>query len=263
MRRHRRLLGQISASRRRRTIRIPRRSPGQDGPAPGEDQFSVQPETIALQLEGVLQINASGQNGLAVATADSGSVDVNSHDDLYAQRGNGITATSSAVAGASLDQSVDQSNTNTEDATGTAILQLQLVGQANFSEQNGASIATATSDYVNVDQSGYLSSDGNGITATSSAVAGANLSQTADQDNSNSATATLEGPGLGAAAAQLQLVGQLNVNDQDGASIAAAESSYVEVRSYEDPSQGDGITATSSAVAAANLDQTAHQSQQQ
>ena len=232
-----------------------------DGPAPGTDQFSVQPETIALQLEGVLQINASEQNGLAVAAADSGSVDVNSHDDLYTggNGGNGITATSSAVAGASLDQSVNQSNTNTEDATGTAILQLQLVGQANFSEQNGASIATATSDYVNVDQSGYLSSDGNGITATSSAVAGANLSQTADQDNSNSATATLEGPGFGAAAAQLQLVGQLNVNDQDGASIAAAESSYVEVRSYEDPSQGDGITATSSAVAAANLDQTAHQ----
>ena len=41
-----------------------------DGPAPGEDQFSVQPEAIALQLEGVLQINASGQGGIAVAVAE-------------------------------------------------------------------------------------------------------------------------------------------------------------------------------------------------
>ena len=140
-----------------------------------------------------------------------------------------------------------------------AILQLQLVGQANFSEQEGAAIAAATSDYVSVDQSGYLNAGGDGITATSSAVAGAGLSQTANQFNTNSATATLEGSGFGAVAAQLQLVGQLNVNDQDGAAIADATSSYVEVRSYEDPSEGNGITATSSAVAGANLDQTANQ----
>ena len=229
------------------------------GPAPGEDQFSVQPETIALQLEGVLQINASGQGGIAVAAAESGSVDVNSHDDLSA-KGNGITATSSADAGANLEQIANQTNTNTDNATGTGILQLQLVGQANFSEQEGAAIAAATSDYVNVDQSGYLTAGGNGITATSSAVAGAGLSQTANQFNTNSATATLEGSGFGAVAAQLQLVGQLNVNDQDGTAIADATSSYVEVRSYEDPSQGNGITATSSAVAGANLDQTANQS---
>ena len=186
-------------------------------------------------------------------------MEVNSHDDLTAT-GNGITATSSAVAGANLEQTATQSNTNSESATGTAILQLQLVGQANFNEQEGAAIAAATSDYVDVDQSGVLTAGGNGITATSSAVAGANLDQTATQSNSNSATATLEGPGLGAAAAQIQLVGQLNVNDQDGAAIATAASSYVEVRSFEDPSQGDGITATSSAVAGANLDQSATQS---
>ena len=230
-----------------------------EGPAPGEDQFSVQPETIALQLEGVLQINASGQGGIAVAVAKSGSVDVNSHDDLSA-KGNGITATSSADAGANLEQIATQTNTNTDNATGTGILRLQLVGQANFSEQEGAAIAAATSDYVSVDQSGYLNASGDGITATSSAVAGAGLSQTANQFNTNSATATLEGSGFGAVAAQLQLVGQLNVNDQDGTAIADATSSYVEVRSYEDPSQGNGITATSSAVAGANLDQTANQS---
>ena len=242
------------------------------GPAPGEDERLVHPETIALQLEGVLQINASSQEGLAVATADAGSVEVNSHDDLTAT-GNGITATSSAVAGANLEQTVTQSNTNSESATGAAILQLQLVGQANFNEQEGAAIAAATSDYVSVDQSGVLTAGGNGITATSSAVAGANLDQTATQSNSNSATATLEAPDgvivvevgrteipLRDVGVQAQLVGQLNVNDQDGAAIATAASSYVEVRSFEDPSQGDGIIATSSAVAGANLDQTANQS---
>ena len=230
-----------------------------EGPAPGEGEFLVQPEAIALQLEGVLQINASGQGGLAVAVADAGSVDVNSHDDLSA-KGNGITATSSAVAGANLEQIANQANTNIDAATGTGILQLQLVGQANFSEQAGAAIAAATSDYVNVDQSGYLTAGGDGITATSSAVAGAGLSQNANQFNTNSATATLEGSGFGSIAAQLQLVGQLNVNGQDGLAVADATSSYVEVRSYEDPSDGNGITATSTAVAGASLDQSTNQS---
>ena len=129
-------------------------------------------EAIALQLEGVLQINASGQGGLAVAVADAGSVDVNSHDDLSAT-GNGITATSAAVAGANLEQIANQDNVNTDNATGLDILQLQLVGQVNLSGQEGVAIASATSDYVSVDQSGYLSAGGDGITATSTAAAGA------------------------------------------------------------------------------------------
>ena len=133
--------------------------------------------------------------------------------------------------------------------------------------------AAATSDYVNVDQNGLLNASGDGIDATSSAVAAAGLNQTANQSNSNSATATLELPdqflevvlpggdpkdlrrifAVGPAGAQAQLVGQLNINDQDGAAIAAASSSYVEVRSDVDPSvSGDGITATSSAVAGAS-----------
>ena len=168
-----------------------------------------------------------------------------------------------------------RATTTAPTATGTLVLQGQLVGQLNASEQEGAAIAAATSDYVSVDQDGFLKAGGDGITATSSAVAAAALTQTANQSNSNSATATLELPDqiitiplpgqrgplrIGAAAVQAQLVGQLNINDQDGAAIAAANSSYVEVRSDQDPSQGNGITATSSAVAAAELDQTANQS---
>ena len=75
---------------------------------------------------------------------------------------------------------------------------------------------------------------------------------------------------VGPAAVQAQLAGQLNINDQDGAAIAAATSSYVEVRSYINPEDGygdtgggiygDGITATSSAVGVAELAQTANQS---
>ena len=188
---------------------------------------------------------------------------------------------------ANLDQTANQTNTNSVAATGTGILQGQLVGQANinasFDEeeglepgQAGIAAAEATSDYVYVDQGGVLEADGNGIIATSSAVAVAALNQTANQANSNSATATLEASRLliaepallevdpiallrGSTAIQAQLVGQLNVNAQEGLAIASATSDYVEVRS-EDPSAGDGITATSSAVAVATLTQTANQS---
>ena len=89
-------------------------------------------------------------------------------------------------------------------ATGTGVLQGQLVGQANinatFDEeegleagQSGITVAEATSDFVYVDQGGVLEAGGDGITATSSAVAASTLTQTAEQTNANSATATLEG----------------------------------------------------------------------
>ncbi len=243
-----------------------------------DGQRMLHPTALDVQLEGVLQANASSQRAAAIAAASSGSVDVRS-DDAVKAGGDGITATSSAVAAAGLSQTANQSNSNSASATGTLVLQGQLVGQLNANEQEGAAIAAATSDYVNVDHSGSLTAGGNGITATSSAVAAAALDQTANQSNENSATATLELPDqvigiplpsddaelrriliVGPAAAQAQLAGQLNLNDQDGAAIADATSSYVEVRSDQDPSQGNGITATSSAVAAAALNQTADQS---
>ena len=92
--------------------------------------------------------------------------------------------------------------------TGTSVLQGQLVGQANVNlgfedreieaGQEGAAIATAISDEVHVNQSGWLDTGEDGITATSSAVATAALEQTADQSNSNAASATLEPQRFGA-----------------------------------------------------------------
>ena len=60
--------------------------------------------------------------------------------------------------------------------------------------QEATAYATATSGSVYVQQDGNLTRGGNGITATSSAVAVAALDQTADQSNSNDLSATLAGP---------------------------------------------------------------------
>ena len=77
--------------------------------------------------------------------------------------GNGITATSSAVATAALEQSAVQHNTDTKDivradgpAPGwvrsrfqpfTEVAQEEFVLQANVSEQEGAAVATAVSEF--------------------------------------------------------------------------------------------------------------------
>ena len=148
-------------------------------------------------------------------TATSNSVFVKSAGDLTAG-GNGIIATSSAVAVADLTQSVTQDNTNSVNAVGTFIggglqrEQLDALGggqdqsviQANlnagFEEedpgQEAIASATATSGSVYVQQDGTLVRGGNGITAASSAVAVVALEQSADQTNSNSLSATLERP---------------------------------------------------------------------
>ena len=77
-------------------------------------------------------------------------------------------------------------------------LQGQLVGQLNLSGQRGASIATAISDDVTVNQALDLTAwDGDGIRATSSAEATAPVVQTATQSNTNSATATFKGSQAG------------------------------------------------------------------
>ena len=114
--------------------------------------------------------------------------------------------------------------------------------QANINLQQGAAIAKAFSDYVEVDQNGSLKTGGDGITARSNANAVAALSQIGTQSNSNSATATLEAPRrlsstkteswstppsrftVGVAIAQQsQGVLQLNVNIQEGLAFALAE----------------------------------------
>ena len=80
-------------------------------------------------------------------------------------------------------------------------LQGQLVGQVNLSGQFGASVATAVSDDVTVNQFGTINAwDGDGIAAASQAEAVAAVVQTGSQSNTNSAGATFE-------AGQIQLDG--------------------------------------------------------
>jgi Autotransporter beta-domain len=256
------------------------------------DDTTPEDLTIAAQLVGLLQVNASAQLGLSIVDATSGPVEVQSDGNLYAG-GNGVTASSEAYGTANLSQDAAQTNSNSADATGALVVQGQAVGQLNLNIQAGAAVALTTSDYVKVDQSGYLAAGGNGITATSSAQAGASLTQNATQDNSNSATAGLAPvevpvfalPGVGvpdlqplaveadvpqdpyptptidvAAALQGQLVGQVNLNGQLGVAFADAASGHVSVDSAQDPSGGNGITAESSAGAGASFAQNATQS---
>ena len=177
---------------------------------------------------------------------------------------NAIIAQSTAEAGAQLTQTVTQANENTVDATGNGILQLQLAGQLNLSGQGGASIATAFADEVTVDQFGKAKAwNGDGITAMSSATANAGVSQTATQSNINKASAVvepaapapiitiadLEDLGGASAALQVQFVGQINVSEQGGLAVATAVSHGVTTTSENVAAGGDGIIATSSAVA--------------
>ena len=88
---------------------------------------------------------------------------------------------------------------------GCAAGQDQTVIQANvnagFEEedpgQEAAVAATATSGSVYVEQDGFVQAGGNGVTATSAAIAVAALEQSADQTNNNSLSATLERPKSG------------------------------------------------------------------
>ena len=190
---------------------------------------------VALQGQLVGQLNASGQRGLAIATAISDEVTVTSGN--VSAGGNGIKAVSSAEATAPVVQTVQgeetekgvfapgQSNVNTAEttfngsqsnidagATGDVragieqidgldlSLQGQLVGQLNVSGQGGLAIATALSDPVTVNQSGYLDAGESGIIATSSAIATAPVVQTVSQSNDNSAKASFGGSQSGISA---------------------------------------------------------------
>ena len=226
---------------------------------PATTEFPGTGLEIAAQVEGVLQLNVNEQEGLAVASATSDYVSIEQGGPLSAG-GDGITATSSAAAGANLTQTANQTNSDSKTidraaapiaGEGERILnpqaldvQLEAVLQANVNSQSGASIAAARSGPVDVDSHDELSAGGDGIATTSSAVAGANLAQIANQSNSNSVAAT------GGFVLQGQLAGRINVNQQEGASIAAATSDYVDIEQTDLLKRGgDGITATSSAVA--------------
>ena len=250
---------------------------------------------INLGLQGQLvgQVNLSVQAGASIATALSDEVNVTQSGDLEAG-GNGIVAKSSAKAVAPVVQTATQSNNNSAEATFTGsqenfeteagndtriaigvnrgidvALQGQLVGQINLSGQFGASVATAVSDDVTVNQFGTINAwDGDGIAAASTAEAIAAVVQTGSQSNTNSAEATFN-PGQLVVnegepeplnseniALQGQLAGQFNLSAQAGLAISTAISDEVTVSSGEDPAGGDGINATSSAQSVAAVVQT-------
>ena len=281
-------------------------------PVPGEEGSDAEGgivrrfDDLGLALQGQLvgQVNPSSQRGLSVATAISDAVTVTSGNDPAG--GNGIKAVSSAEAVAPVVQTANQSNSNTAAATFEGnqanldltatddvsasllsrgginlALQGQLVGQVNLSAQGGASIATALSDEVTVNQTGYLEAGEGGIVAKSSAKAVAPVVQTATQSNNNSAAATFAGAQeniqidadddeltpIGLAqdidvALQGQLVGQVNLSGQFGASVATAVSDDVTVNQFGTINawDGDGIAAASQAEAVAAVVQTGSQS---
>ena len=168
--------------------------------------------------------------------------------------GDGINATSEAVAVADLDQSVGQNNDTSQSASGADVItgnvNLSLEQQqANLSEQEGTAIATGESNSVSVETYGLHEAGGDGINAESKAVAIAEIEQKANQDNTINQTATLE-------SGQIVLTqdgsDQSNSNSdqeeepegQTGLSIASAESDSVDVDNGGDISAGgDGINA--------------------
>ena len=84
------------------------------------------------------------------------------------------------------------------------------IDQENTSEQEGESVVTASSDYVDVNLTGPFTTSDTGISAESEAMAAADLEQSADQSNSNSqevARPLVPTP--------LLVNGELEVEDQD------------------------------------------------
>ena len=247
--------------------------------------------TIALQGQLVGQLNLNIQGAAAEAEATSGDVTVEQSGALDTG-GNGIVAESNAAAAASLEQSADQDNENSVDATlrtpedfvdinpdpegtinlGAAALQAQLLGQFNLNGQFGLAEAEATSGDVSV--TSFIPKDptvGSGIIAESNAAASATLDQTVEQENTNSASITLPPltvidpqdeqvlPDL-EIAAQLEGVLQVNASLQAAEADATATSGDVDVDQSGSLSSGvDGIVAQSNAAASAELDQSATQ----
>ena len=173
---------------------------------------------------------------------------------------------SNAIASAELDQSATQTNSDSKTidrAAGDAenpvqpvavAVQLEGVLQANVDIQDGEASAEAYSGDVQVQSFDKIKAGLEGIIAESNAVATADVDQSADQENTNDVTATAP------AVIQGQLVGQLNVNVQDGDVEAEAYSGDVEVQQSGALTSGaDGITAESNAISTATLEQSADQ----
>ncbi|NJO33938.1 MAG: hypothetical protein HC869_13155 [Rhodospirillales bacterium] len=128
--------------------------------------------------------------------------------------------------------------------------------------QEGYVYATAESSYVEVTQDQALSAGtGTGIEAESTAIAKAELEQNATQSNGNAQLAILELGEEIEVDQEQEEIDQENVSVQYGESIADATSDDVDVYQNGTLYAGiDGINAESTAVAIAEVDQEANQS---
>ena len=116
-----------------------------------------------------------------------GNTTADSDGDLV---GDGIDASSEAHADTDVTLDADQTNESAMDGDGAAVLQGQLVGQANLNGQFAAAVADANSGNVTVNnnlntEGGWLSAGGDGIKAESKAVAKSELDQEVEQKNKN------------------------------------------------------------------------------
>jgi outer membrane autotransporter protein len=205
------------------------------------------------------QSNTSYQDGFAEAKAASGEVVVTSQNDPAG--GDGIVASSAAAASAVVDQSVFQENENTNNFDDVVALNNNgpLGGQVNSSEQSGTAFGKAFSDKVSVTQSGRLDAGGDGIKASSSAVAQATVKQRADQANATDQANGCNGGGC--TSWKPGLMTQHNQAGQRGMARALAKSDSVSVlQKGKLTAGGTGIQGVSAASATAKVDQNADQS---
>ena len=248
---------------------------------------------MAVKHAGLISVgNSGGQYAEVSAYAESDEVQVWNYGSTSAG-GDGISANSTAVAVAKIEQQADQENSTSQNAeidsggdpAETSLDQDQEgVSQANFNTQSGQTYygtesesyyATAYSNEVQVWSYGNISAGGDGIDAESKAVAVAEVDQQADQDNTISQDVDVTvgdessydrtgpvAPCLGSevCAKMPAEIGQDNFNTQSGEAEAQAYSDEVQVWSYGNISaDGDGISAESNAVAVAKVEQAAEQ----
>ena len=236
---------------------------------------------VEQSQEDIDQENTSEQEGELVVTASSDYVDVDL-TGAFSAGDSGIDAEFEAIAAAELEQSAEQSNSNSQVVARPLVPTPLLVNgeleveqsqedidQDNENQQEGVADAYASSEYVTVESAGSLNAGVDGIDADSRAQATADLDQTVDQENENSQTAT----GTEIEEQEQEEISQENINaewnewsgewepGQEGYAYATAEAGYVEVTQNGPLSAatGTGIEASSEAVAVAELQQSADQ----
>ena len=226
-----------------------------------------------LQDQDVDQTNFNGQLALATAIVQSGDVTVSNKGNTEAEK-SGIEAVSHATSGATVNNTVTQTNENfLSGSTGGALALLtqdQSVEQVNVNGQIEVATSIAHSGDVTVSNEGKIKAKEDGIEGESKAKAGASITNHVDQTNRNGppprrtpdgeAIVTGSTAGLGALVTQEQTVGQINLNGDLLTANSIADSGDVTVTDKgKIKADGDGINAESDAKAYAGTENTVDQ----